>query len=126
MATTRQVSEAVVIVLLFAAPLVSGSGWRRRTAAVTLSLSALCTLPLINWDSRKPFRRAFAAIHRGMTLDELEAEFLRQSWQVFPTRRYEANKWYIILDPSSGDFNGEVIVVSLQDGRVLEAEYFPD
>ncbi len=80
----------------------------------------------IDWNMRRPFRRAYSQIQPGMTREQVEAIMRRQ----FPRRRPVArfDRWGIqyTLDPDDGRFNSEFIMIEMNEGKVISTHYFFD
>jgi hypothetical protein len=80
----------------------------------------------IDWNMRRPFRRAYSQIRPGMTMEQVEAIMQRRFRGKRPVGRFDDRGAQYTLDPDDGRFNSEIIVIEMADGKVASAYYLPD
>jgi hypothetical protein len=106
--------------------------WRERLAQLGALgyIAVLVLLPYVSLTPRKPFRQFYSAIDTGMTQDDVREMLGRR----FPSRGRFARpvehaddvQLFFQLDPGSGWYNAECVVVKMVDGKVVAKEYLPD
>lgn len=106
--------------------------WRGRFALLGALgyIAVLVLLPCVSLTPRKPFRQFYSAISNDMTQRDVREALARR----FPSRGRFARpvehaddvQVSFQLDPSSGWYNAEFVVVTMVDGKVVAKEYLPD
>jgi hypothetical protein len=124
--SVKSTAIAFAFGVLFAGPLVHAAHWRSRGAAVAVFLACLIALQYIDWDPRKPFRRTYARIHRGMTLADMNRAFRKQFGGALPVHHKFGGSVTYTLDKNNGRYNADLIVVTMENGLVVKADYLPD
>lgn len=115
-----------VIGMALAVPLLGGGAPKRPRIALDVFLIWLALLPHINWDVRKPFRKAFTRIRPEMAVEQAESE-LRLGPGGAPQRvSRDPNNWFIWLGAERSPWNAEIISLRVRDGRVVSADYSAD
>jgi len=80
----------------------------------------------------KPFRQFFAALQVGMT----EQQILTKLHERFPvpgrfrvpreSNLPEYQQLSFTLDPTNGNYDSEIVVLIIRDGRLIRKQYLPD
>jgi len=77
-------------------------------------------------DIQRRFQRAFWRIQAGMTRGEVEASMHQEFPDILPKSRWdEARGWYC-LGNIDNNYDAEIIVISMKNGRVVSTSYFAD
>ena len=113
--------------------LVALLAWRERVVQIAMLayLAILFALPVITLSPVKPFTRFFSRVEAGMVEAEVMSELTRQFPEGgrFPRpvhSGYDDGSLCFQLDPNDGAYNAELVVIEMQDGRVVSKEYLPD
>lgn len=104
-----------------------------RFALVALGLITVFILfqHVLDLSPVKPYKRFFAAIQPGMTevevMSKLDQQFPADGAFPVPVRHdFRTNEISFALDPKESAWNAEAIVIHLDNGRVVNMEYWRD
>jgi hypothetical protein len=104
---------------------------RLRLSLLALFAGAMITISLINWDSRKPFLRHFYRVKVGMTATQ--ADQVMQGYMKFIGPMTQVNeRGEILAGPVSyrhtddGWGDSDIGLLIFKNGRVVEADFYPD
>jgi hypothetical protein len=129
--STHAVLIALMLGLGAAAPVLLHRAVRVRTLLVAIGVYSLfaCWIVVqreIDWNMRRPFRRAYSQIRPGMTMEQVKAVMHQQFRGNRPLGRFGDWGAHYTLDPDDGRFNSEFIVIQMINGKVTSAYYSPD
>ena len=103
----------------------------RRSRAVRIALpllviALLLSVSLINWNTRKPFLRAFNQIESGMTVDQVDR--IMASYMRGPAGAGSLSESGTVVyrHTNEGWGNSDIGLVLFADGHVTEREFLPD
>jgi hypothetical protein len=129
--STDAVLIALMLGLVAAAPVLLHRAVRVRTLLVAVGVYSLfaCWIVVqreIDWNLRRPFRRAYSQIRPGMTMEQVKAIMHQRFRGKRPVGRFGGWGAQYTLDPDDGRFNSEIIVIQMADGKVASADYSAD
>jgi hypothetical protein len=96
-----------------------------RLALPALAIGFFLSVSAIDWDTRKPFLRAFNAIEVGMTVEEVDrrmAAYIRAPQAVNTL----ADGTLAYRHTTAGWGDADIGIVSVADGRVTARVFYPD
>jgi hypothetical protein len=91
----------------------------------------LLVLPFVSLPLCKPYVSFYKHVDNGMTqqqaIGQLDRHFPNRASDGWPIITLQTRqRLSIVLDPSDGRYNSEVIVIEFEDGRVVDKRYLPD